>query len=79
MTYHLATAGMTARERAAWWRLHRGDGSGDLSVPYNFMCAGAPEHDRKLSLIVGDDGVLMEARAGEYYNRAICHRRGIGV
>jgi hypothetical protein len=72
--YHLATKGMSPRERAAWFRCHWIPAeSRDPSVPSRFICQGAPGPNRQLRLVPIDDGKLIDVRFGEYYHQADYH------
>ncbi len=73
----MATAGMSARERAAWFRCHRIPAeSHDPTCPSRFICDGAPPHNRRLSAIPRADGTLKDIAIGDYYHQAEEHGRG---
>jgi hypothetical protein len=76
--YHMATSGMSAREREAWFRNNWIPAeSHDPAVPSRFMCAGAQEESRQLRTRIDRDGRFQDVQYGEWYNQAGTSRTGI--
>jgi hypothetical protein len=67
--YKLATLGMSLREREYWFKTN-GIKRDDPTVPWNFMCAVAPNPHKQRPKIFCD--MNWEDRPQEFYHQASC-------
>jgi hypothetical protein len=69
----LETEGMTLRQREEWFLNNGAEKGSDPTVPWNFMCAVAPNHNHSRPKRFTD--MDWDDRPQEYYHQAGCGRK----